>query len=71
MAKINNARRYPGVGGSRRNPVGLKVSKEAAMIREEEWRKLTPQQQIAALDQRLGKNVGATKQRARINALIK
>ena len=34
------------------------------------WRALTPEQQLADLDLRLGKGVGATKQRARIARLL-
>jgi hypothetical protein len=36
----------------------------------EAWRTLTPQQQLENLDLRLGKGIGATKQRARIQDLI-
>jgi len=31
-----------------------------------EWQKLSPVQQLVALDERLGKNMGAVKQRARL-----
>ena len=34
--------------------------------RAEVWEGLTPEQQVAALDRRLGKGLGAKKQRARI-----
>lgn len=34
--------------------------------RQAEWDKLTPEQKNAALDARLGKGIGAKKQRARI-----
>ena len=37
--------------------------------RTAEWQKLTPKQQLASLDDRLGKDVGAVKQRARIAKL--
>ena len=37
-----------------------------AIERNEAWTQLTPEQQIADLDRRLGKGVGAKKQRARI-----
>lgn len=41
-----------------------------AVARDTEWRKLTPKQQLAALDKRLGKGVGAAKQRARLQEEI-
>jgi hypothetical protein len=37
-----------------------------AIARNEYWAQLTPEQQIADLDKRLGKGIGAKKQRARI-----
>ena len=37
-----------------------------AIERNEAWAQLTPEQQIADLDRRLGKDIGAKKQRARI-----
>lgn len=41
-----------------------------AVARQEEWEKLSPQQQLAELDRRLGKGVGAKKQRARLAKAI-
>lgn len=41
-----------------------------AAARDAEWRKLTPRQQLASLDQRLGKGVGAKRQRARLQEMI-
>lgn len=41
-----------------------------AAARDTEWRKLTPKQQLAALDRRLGKGVGAAKQRARLQETL-
>ena len=41
-----------------------------AVARQEEWAKLSPQQQLAELDKRLGKGVGAKKQRAKIAKAI-
>ena len=43
-----------------------KVRKDAADERTEYWTKLSPQQQLEALDMRLGKDTGAAKQRARL-----
>lgn len=48
-------------------PVTQEPTKQSiAEERVAEWRKLTPQQQLEELDRRLGKGVGAVKQRARI-----
>ena len=41
-----------------------------AIERNEAWAQLTPEQQIADLDKRLGKGIGAKKQRARIQYKI-
>ena len=41
-----------------------------AIERNETWAKLTYEQQLADLDRRLGKGVGAKKQRARIQYKI-
>ena len=41
-----------------------------ALERNEAWAQLTPEQQIADLDRRLGKGIGAKKQRARIQYKI-
>ena len=38
--------------------------------RNERWVQLTPEQQLASLDERLGKGIGAKKQRARIQYKI-
>ena len=43
---------------------------KGATIRNEAWAKLTPEQQLASLDERLGKGIGAKKQRARIQCKI-
>ena len=41
-----------------------------AIVRNEAWAKLTYEQQLADLDRRLGKGIGAKKQRARIQYKI-
>jgi hypothetical protein len=41
-----------------------------ATVRNEAWAKLTYEQQLADLDRRLGKGIGAKKQRARIQNKI-
>ena len=46
------------------------IKETEAIVRNEAWAQLTPEQQIADLDRRLGKGVGAKKQRAKINSKI-
>ena len=41
-----------------------------AIERNEAWAQLTPEQQIADLDRRLGKGVGAIKSRAKLKYII-
>lgn len=42
------------------------TKRSEAAERQSEWAKLTPKQQLADLDRRLGAGVGAKKQRARL-----
>lgn len=44
---------------------------EVIAKRLSDWRELTPAQQLAQLDQRLGKNKGAVKQRKRLKLAMK
>lgn len=44
--------------------------RERAEKRNEDWGNLSPQKQLADLDARLGKGVGAAKQRAKLQAKI-
>ena len=46
------------------------IKQTEAAVRNEAWAKLTPEQQLASLDERLGKGIGAKKQRARIQHKI-
>jgi hypothetical protein len=46
------------------------IKETEAKVRNEAWAKLTPEQQLASLDERLGKGIGAKKQRARIQYKI-
>ena len=41
-----------------------------AIARNEYWAQLTPKQQLESLDSRLGKDIGAKKQRAKIQYKI-
>lgn len=55
-----------------KNRVDLKGQRRTeALARNEKWNSLTPEEQLAELDMRLGKGVGALKQRARIEKLLK
>ena len=46
------------------------IKQTEAIVRNEAWAKLTPEQQLASLDERLGKGIGAKKQRAKIQYKI-
>ena len=46
------------------------IKETEATVRNEAWARLTPEQQLASLDERLGKGIGAKKQRARIQYKI-
>ena len=46
------------------------IKQTEALVRNEAWAKLTYEQQLADLDGRLGKGIGAKKQRARIQYKI-
>ena len=46
------------------------IKQTEAIIRNEAWAKLTYEQQLADLDRRLGKGIGAKKQRAKIQYKI-
>lgn len=66
-SKDNSKRRFSG-GGPR--PDNNELKRSEAKERQEVWSKLSPKEQLAALDARLGKGIGATKQRARLQNLI-
>lgn len=65
--KRDNSRKCSG-GGPR--PDNNDSKRREATERDEAWQKLTPEQQLEALDRRLGKGQGATKQRARLAASL-
>ncbi len=48
-----------------------KDKREDAEARQAEYDKLTIQEKIARLDKKLGKGLGAKKERAKLNKLIK
>ena len=68
--KDNSRRVFPGMGGAHHNPVRISAKRAEAKERNEAWAKLSPQAQIESLDRRLGKDVGAVKQRAKIQSRI-
>lgn len=57
-------RMYPGVSGPRPDKKVARQELEAKRL--EWWRSLSPAKQLSELDRRLGKNIGARKQRARL-----
>ena len=46
------------------------IKQTEAIVRNDAWAKLTYEQQLADLDRRLGKGIGAKKQRAKIQYKI-
>ena len=48
----------------------LQTKRDESIERQEEFNQLTPQQKIELLDKRLGKGIGAKKQREQLNKLI-
>ena len=46
------------------------IKETEAIVRNEAWAKLTPEQQLESLDNRLGKGIGAKKQRAKFQSKI-
>lgn len=63
-----NNRRFTG-GGPR--PDRAVEKREDAKARNEAWSGMSPAKQLAALDRRLGANVGSKRQRARLARAIK
>ena len=66
---MSRTRKFPGVKGPR--PDKAVARRELEAERLEWWRSLTPAKQLSELDRRLGKGVGAQRQRARLQSLLK
>jgi G3E family GTPase len=68
MAKLNNRRVYP---DANHQPCHLaSFRKKDALERQAAYSELTIQQKLDLLDSRLGKGLGAVKQRARLASLL-
>jgi hypothetical protein len=65
--KNNSDRKFHGGG---RRPDHKEVLQREAKERDDFWRKLSPEQQLADLDKRLGEGKGAVKQRLRLHMKI-
>jgi hypothetical protein len=61
--KQNGHRRFAG-GGPR--PDRAVAKRDDANVRNEAWRELSPERQLRELDRRLGRGVGAARQRTRL-----
>ena len=57
--------------GNKPSPAFKEMRQKDAAARLEVWSKLSPVRQLEALDVRLGKGMGATKQREKLHELIK
>ena len=60
--------RYKREGARKRK---WEIRRGEAIERQEHWSSLTPQEQLVELDRRLGKGVGAVRQRFKINQRLK
>lgn len=47
------------------------IKQREGEIRNDYWRSLTPKEQLADLDRRLGKDQGAARQRQKLTAAVK
>lgn len=67
--KENNKRSYPGLncGRTAHKVVSRRI---CATERQQAWDLLSPEEQLKELDRRLGVNLGAVKQRARLQRAI-
>jgi hypothetical protein len=63
-----NHRRYPGIKGPR--PDNYKLRKQEADENQAKYDLLTPQQKLEKLDDKLGRDIGAKRQRSRLLAMI-
>lgn len=64
--KDNSNRKFPGERGPR--PDRAAIRRTEAVERSDAWRALGPGGQLRALDDRFGKSLGASRQRARLAA---
>lgn len=65
--KDNSRRKFPGERGPR--PDRAQAKRNDAAARLESWKALGPVGQLRALDDRVGKGVGAIRQRSRLAAI--
>lgn len=56
--------------GSDKSKMTKEVRRQAAQAQVGKWQQLSPRQQLAELDKRLGKGQGAVRQRARLQAKL-
>jgi hypothetical protein len=68
MAKMNNKRLYPNATKQPCHKAEFRLAD--AKQRQKDYATLTIQQKLSLLDMKLGKDVGAVKQRARLNVLL-
>ncbi len=66
--KDNSKRRFRG-GGPR--PDNASYKRKLAQTNQEGWNSLSPNEKLQSLDARLGKGIGAQKQRRKIAQLLK